>query len=409
MDGAQGPPGADGIEGAQGVPGPLQNVGPSSKDTIDPLIINDGQSDMNMCRGSGELQDWDHDDDANTDPQDLCGVNLEDYFYDANGDVLTFETTVMSPNLSVAKLIGLDSPGVYGVQLKALPTIVQAPFIDESGEEEPQPAGPYDDVTVEVMASDGEGLWTTQTFMVRRNRRPVPLPDTNDATDGPEQGDLSIVVGSAGDGTVTKDNPHHVTLDPDSYFGDDDPIELGGQLDDYSVAYVMDGADGKLIVVGSEDTTTYETVLYIRAVDSGGLDSIQQPITVNVDPAPTLHKDNRLDDDIRVILEQTAPAFAIQDIDRYFTQKMPSAGEPGAGEETLAICVTSDNHAVATPNGTGTDCAGGPSGVVDGDLQVTLRSVGDATIEVTATEPPGDGNTPLQSARLSFKLIVDSE
>jgi hypothetical protein len=391
-----------GPAGAQGDDGPVDNVGPSPKGLIDPVIINDGQGEDNRCHGSGALENWDHDDNADTDPLIGCGLDIAAYFYDNDDPELDFVSTVLAPNASVSKIALVDA-ATLGVELLALPDDIYAPIRVVDADPNPLPASPYDDVAVEVMAADDQGLWTTQTFMVRRNRRPTKLPATNGANGPALPAETSFIVGTRGDGTVATGNLNQRTLDPKTYFMDDDTISLQGSMDDYSVAYEMPGSGGKLIVVGNSETTVYSTTIYLEAVDTGGLRSDRHVLTVNVDPAPTLHATNRLDDEIHVILEQTASAYVIENMARYFDQKIPASGA-GSGDATLDICATSANHAVATvtaENG----CVDG-----DGDLSFTLRSVGNSDIKVTATEPgTADDEEIEQSASLSFVLNVSAE
>jgi hypothetical protein len=401
------------MDGADGADGPVENVGPSPKGLIPTVVINDGREGMYKCIGS-EAMDWDDDDDAGTDPEEVCAFNVADYFYDNGDSLLDFEFMAIGANIAVKSLPSLDV-GVYGVELSPLPMNVEDPFPNTEMEaSDGIPNHPYNDVTYEVMASDDQGLWTSQTFKVRRNRRPVVLPAAgeNDPADLDPAND-SIVVGTRGDGT---DTDGKFVVMGDLYFADDDSYRIESRLDDYSIAWHEDDV-GKTTVfgahVGSSDrlasAAAPTTNLYILAVDSGNLDSALYKIAVTVDPAPTLHPTNRVDEEIRVILED-ATTYTIADMMDYFDQWVPDTGAQ-SDEDSYTYCATSNNPFVAEPSGTGTGTAtAGCDGVgisTDGDLMIDLKAVGEAEIKVTATEG-GDVGTS-QSATLSFNLIVDPE
>ena len=303
------------------------------------LITNDGREGADMCAGSGSPMDWDHDDDADTDPMVLCSVDLGMYFDDPNpGDMLTYTHSFMGVN-KAAKSLEMLSDSVLGANLVAKPTTAQNPYPDTVAEitDGAVAAHEYTPATVEVMATDTGELWTTQTFMVMRNRRPVILPTglaaqttpediagaisagTFTAADVPGPPTTSIVVGTAGDGTVTKDNHHKVDIAGTDIFADDDSFVMDADIDDYEIASHGD-AGAKITVYGEMQGMTD---IHLVAEDSGGLLSKRHKVTIHVDPAPTLHKDNRLASPITAILEQGQPVLVIDNILQYFDQVVP--------------------------------------------------------------------------------------
>ena len=424
------------------------------------LITNDGREGADMCAGSGSPMDWDHDDDAATDPMVLCSVDLGMYFDDPNpGDMLTYTHSFMGVN-KAAKSLEMLSDSVLGANLVAKPAAGDAQHPYPNTIEEIRAgavaAHEYTPATVEVMATDTEDLWTTQTFMVMRNRRPVILPSDLEttfatqiaATDAPDDvvtaatvpgpPTTSIVVGTAGDGTVTKDNHHKVDIAGTDIFADDDSFVMDADIDDYEIASHGDRG-AKITVYGEMQGMTD---IHLVAEDSGGLLSRRHKVTIHVDPAPTLHKDNRLLSPITAILEQGQPVLVIDNILQYFDQVVPVdatnvvVGEGEAITITDAttvngtVCATSDNIAVAVPltvvaaTGTTPACHGVARAVESGDaprwsvgdLVIELKSIGNVEIVVTATEPADADNsditgftTPQQSAALSFELIVQAE
>jgi hypothetical protein len=339
--------------------------------------------------------------------------------------------------------------GILGANLKAKPATAQNPYPDTVAEIRAGavPAHEYSPVTVEVMATDtAGGLWTTQTFEVMRNRRPVILPsdlrgsgemqiDENaegldNAEDIPGPPTMTVVVGTDGDGTVTKDDHHKKVIEGADVFADDDSFVVDADIDDYEIAWHSDsGAD--ITVYGAK---VGMTAVHLVATDSGDLRSVRHKVTVHVDPAPTLHETNRLDGPITAILEQGQPVLVIDNILQYFAQVVPEAGV-GSGEaitinnvngenETAGtVCATSDNIARAVPLLVGDAGCNGVAIVADtnttlarwaaGDLVIELKSLGPVEIEITVTEPADgqdvDNATPQQSASLSFELNVQAE
>jgi hypothetical protein len=410
------------------------------------LITNDGRDGDDMCRGSGTPMGWDHDKDGNTDDVVLCGVNLGDYFDDPNPeDMLSYTHSFLGVNAAVTSLVTLGD-GILGANLKAKPATAQNPYPDTVAEIRAGavPAHEYTPATVEVMATDLLGLWTTQTFEVMRNRRPVILPsdlrgsgemqiDENaegldNAEDIPGPPTMTVVVGTDGDGTVTKDDHHKKVIEGADVFADDDSFVVDADIDDYEIAWHSDsGAD--ITVYGAK---VGMTAVHLVATDSGDLRSVRHKVTVHVDPAPTLHETNRLDGPITAILEQGQPVLVIDNILQYFAQVVPEAGV-GSGEAITIdgvnganatvgmVCATSDNIARAVLLAGAADCHGvptaNPGGTEDrwsaGDLVIELKSLGPVEIEITVTEPADgqdvDNATPQQSASLSFELNVQAE
>jgi hypothetical protein len=367
---------------------------------------------MYKCVGS-EAMDWDHDDDADTDAQEVCALNIADYFYD-NGD-LDFDFTAIGMNAAVKSLPNL-ADGVYGVELNPVAATfdtTRPPFPLSADEVTGGIAAhAYTDVTYEVMATDTEELWTTRTFTIRRNRRPVALP-----TSDQYPGDITlptgsvfvaangtVIVGTQGDGTVTMGK---TDIMGDNYFRDDDSYDIEGNMDDYTVAYSEDGVKKTSVRGVEEPGAGVTTKLHIVAVDSGGLRSPLHTIDIVVDPAPTLHATNRVSDEIVVILED-AQDYTIPEMADYFSQRDHGSTD---GPETLEYCVTSDNSFVAEPDGgTGTPptgCTG--TGLLEGALSLKLKAVGEATISVTATEADSGNIGTRQSAKLDFNLVVNPE
>jgi hypothetical protein len=416
------------------------------------LITNDGRDGDDMCRGSGTPMGWDHDKDGNTDDVVLCGVNLGDYFDDPNPeDMLSYTHSFLGVNAAVTSLVTLGD-GILGANLKAKPATAQNPYPDTVAEIRAGavPAHEYTPATVEVMATDLLGLWTTQTFEVMRNRRPVILPsdlrgsgemqiDENaegldNAEDIPGPPTMTVVVGTDGDGTVTKDDHHKKVIEGADVFADDDSFVVDADIDDYEIAWHSDsGAD--VTVYGIKAGTT---AVHLIAHDSGDLRSIRHKVTVHVDPAPTLHETNRLDGPITAILEQGQPVLVIDDILQYFDQVIPEIPTDqdadnvvGAGEAITivlatggTVCATSDNIARAVPlevGGVDNTCHGIAQTAETGDsprwsagdLVIELKSLGPVEIEITVTEPADgqdvDNATPQQSASLSFELNVQAE
>jgi hypothetical protein len=366
---------------------------------IGTIITNDGQGPMYRCEGDGVQVPWDHDDDPDTDDEVICGVNLAEYFHD-DGLLDYLPSVLMDAGKTVASLPLQGDDLAVSFSATALTT--EMPFL--ATQDDTISVNAYTDATAEVIAMDGDGLWTSQTFTIRRNRRPVMLPPTGSFLGVPPVAHVvptSIIVGTSGDGSVG--DHHMVKIAATSIFADDDTIRLNvSQIDDYTVAYdITDGND--IVVVGHERDETeadeIETLIHLVAEDTGGLRSAQHSITIMVDPGPTLHATNRLPETIITVLEAQGNEYTIADVVAdYFDHLVPTDGGAAGSGETLTLAATSSNESIAT---VATDT---------GALVITLKAVGDTEITVTVTETgTADDLDPEQQAELSFLLIVEAE
>jgi hypothetical protein len=366
---------------------------------IGTIITNDGQGPMYRCEGDGVQVPWDHDDDPDTDDEVICGVNLAEYFHD-DGLLDYLPSVLMDAGKTVASLPLQGDDLAVSFSATALTT--EMPFL--ATQDDTISVNAYTDATAEVIAMDGDGLWTSQTFTIRRNRRPVMLPPTGSFLGVPPVAHVvptSIIVGTSGDGSVG--DHHMVKIAATSIFADDDTIRLNvSQIDDYTVAYDMtDGND--VVVVGNEvdetEVVEIETMIHMVAEDTGGLRSAQHSITIMVDPGPTLHATNRLPETIITVLEAQGNEYTIADVVAdYFDHLVPTDGDAAGNGETLTLEPDSSNESIATV------------AIDAGNLVITLKAVGDTEITVTATESgEADDGDPEQKAEFSFLLIVEAE
>ena len=359
---------------------------------IDPVIINDADGKV----GAAEV------------------VMASMFFHDHNDNIVTYEAMVMATaaGMDVTLSESEDDPGEFTVTLaeKDFPTVddpitsAQAALV----------ALAYQNSMVEVVATDEGDLWTTQEFIVRRNRRPEILPATVDTTALVHPNALTAVEDTAAVGTTNEQAT--ATLKSSQYFYDDtdDMLELSeASSDDDETATVQIMDDGTVTVTGVKAGTTN---IRLKATDTGDLVSKQHTVTLTVDAGPVAKTETPLVAVTSSLSRQTNRVYTLPlAIDDYFTLNELAA------TEGHTYTVTSDDESVATVGFvTFPVAATGPAFATDDTDQanhetrtvgVTLKAIGTTTITITVTEDTADPVTaeeplPVQSAKRTFTFEV---
>jgi hypothetical protein len=168
-----------------------------------------------------------------------------------------------------------DAAGTYTVSLKS--TLAADPDPVTAASEEAKSAA-YGNTMIEVTATDDGLLWTTQEFVVRRNRRPEILVETNEHPMATMNAPTAAAVGTTNKEAMTE-------LMASMYFYDDagDTLKLSGvSVDDDEVADFSVMGD-TLTVTGLKAGIT---MIRLKAVDTGELLSKQHSVTLTVDAGP---------------------------------------------------------------------------------------------------------------------------
>ena len=380
------------------------NLSPAPKGLIPAIIFNDDGLAL------GKTPIWEHGSSVTADVGDLTG------FFDDDGP-LTYVETIMTQaagGLNSEVTLTQSADGVYTVELAGDATLLRTA---DPNHFTTTAAMSYGNTVVEVMASDAEDLWTSQTFHIRRNRAPVIRDQAAVPEDGTgiDHGRYSgtdehpIVLGTAGD---------DVTLEIDTgdyFFYDDDQLTVTAEVDDPNFATVS--VDGDVITLTAVKGTEggFDTRILLRATDTGGLTSQQFAYALQVDTGPSVKAQP---DDVTFTLEAEGTSVYVVDIDRFFT------AQP-AGTEVVTYAAESSNVSVATV--TAAVEAVGTQGGAGPDLTIQVESIGETTIKLTATEPAVTTNprtvesatvtaaaarpfgNPAQTASVEFKVNVVAE
>ena len=373
-DGAQGPQGEQGPQGDQGVEGPVENLAPAPKGFIPAIVINDGGSPM-----------WAYGSDTTAAVGDVTG-----FFHDDMPEMLSYSARVTAHaggalDTMVSVVESDDTAGLFiaTVTAGALPDPAYTAAVQES----------YGNSTVEVMATDQDDLWTSQTFYVRANRAPS-IRVAGDGKTNLNEGlyETDVVVGTAGDDK---------TLEIDTgeaFFYDDDELTVTAEVDDPTYASVEVSGD-TITVTGLKGTEgAISTSILLRATDTGGLSTKQHVVTLEVDTGPTIKAQP---EDLTYTLEATSATVTVVDVARFFTQPPATGSSDGAYVYTAA----SSNVSVATVQ----------AAAVTDNLAIEVRSLGTTEITLTATEPDAGANArsdtvkygdPKQAVSVKFMVTV---
>jgi hypothetical protein len=340
MDGAQGPAGADGMDGASGPEGPSgDGVGvPGRMGMIVDMVINDGAANaLGMAKS----------------------VMVADKFDD--DDPLTYTAAAMGALIGAVKQ---DPPGTFTV------TIVD---IDETNAAGGDDLDYPDNAMVTIVATDMNGLWTTQEFAVRRNRAPRDKDPIAD--------DIGTV--RLGITKETDSKRIHASDLFDDDLGDMLTLTPAVVLSDAVMAEVEDRAE-YVMLKSAKVTDADGDMVRFSAVDSGGLPApVEESITVHVHDGP------RAVDDI--ITELRRPLGGDDEGLMIDWAELIKASAEG----TTTFAAESSNEIIASVSVTnGADM-----------FTLTVNSLGTAVISVTANQTGGDG--PAQSLTIKFDVIVE--
>jgi hypothetical protein len=270
---------------------------------------------------------------------------------------------------------------------------------DDSGE---TLANSYGNTMIEIMATDGGMLWTTQEFMVRRNRRPGILEASPAATNNfhpaaTEAADTTAAVGTTNAQAMTE------LMAPDYFYDDeDDTIGLHEvSVDDDEVAEIS-LENGVLTVTGLK---AGETEIRMKAIDSGMLVSTQHTVTLTVDAGPVASEKPL--NDVTSSLSRTSdriystPLTAVE----YFDLKAIN------NSEGHVFTASSSDESIATVDVNGSANADADETEGDDPLAITLKALGTVTITLKVTEaestpPTDDQPAPVQSVERTFVMTV---
>jgi hypothetical protein len=267
----------------------------------------------------------------------------------------------------------------------------------------------YMNAVVEIMAEDEPGLWTTQSFNVRRNRKPTVRAQGTAAENRPDNhyvgtiGDMADGLGYFIDyGTDDqRANTGSEEIKASAIFADDahDTVRFSDQfiLEDALVTVELSDDHGTAKLTSIEPGTT---LLTMAGLDTGDLRSdTTAGIDVVVDrgPVPT----DKEVKNIQASLSQdvpgtTGPQYVLLDVQSYFEHDEDTdEGESYFGEssdETIASIA-----AAALVEDVGSY-----------RLVIQLKAVGEATITIRITEgDSSNANVGLQqSVTRSFTLSV---
>jgi hypothetical protein len=314
-------------------------------------------------------------------------LNLSDFFFDSNGDALTYSASRMVKSLDSASMtqdvIASTKAFETGLTITLAATAV------------------YDAETMlTIRASDPSGLWAEQAVAVRRNRK----PDADEALTN-RTGTDSIGT-SGGQATEAIEIRSGLTGGGDTVeFRDDtrfDTLSISASSDDDTVASVA-VKDSTVTITGIASGIADITV---TATDEGEL-TAEQMFQVAVNGAPVVAKE--LADIVAPVGEKvvTVSGVAATGDDAYFSDPEKQA---------LEITVESLDADVATCFAEGSTSSTEP---VTGSISVTRTADlagqdGVAACKVTATEPDsgvvaGAGDNLGQSVSQTFTVTFPAE
>ena len=291
-----------------------------------------------------------------------------------SGTELTYSAEIITPSaINTVKEKPIGS-GMFEVSIKETVAAAATPE---------NVAIAYRDGEVRLTAMNPDGLSASQTFKVRRNKRPV-------------RGDASLVADAevevdADDattiGTSAEDDANVVSVaitksvlvpgdDDDSFyhFTDNDELLFTAFSADDRVATAVIDADGKLVVTGLMSGEARVTVI---AEDTGGL-IVSKDVTVTVNASPMVKK--MLPESIVVVGETT---YTIEDISSYFSDE----------DDTLGITVV--NGIVAVAEG---------EIITAGDLLMITKGNTPGITKITVIATEGAERDPPQMVSQSFTV-----
>jgi hypothetical protein len=259
----------------------------------------------------------------------------------------------------------------------------------------------YGNTMIEITATDNPGmLWTTQEFVVRRNRKPGVL-DTDSVHPAVEarEADDKAAVPTAHVGTVGTHMMATVKGSDLFYDDADDSFTLYSiSVDDDEIASASGDGTATLTVMGTKGGMTN---IRLKAMDTGGLVSVQHSIQLLVDAGPEADSEKALPD-VTSSLSRDAPATGPV----YITPL--NLGVYFKHEDTANASTESDSdlvYAVTVADASIADVEGTPAG--NEPVTFNLKAVGTTMITFKVTEPD-NGDTPDQEASRSFMLTVEA-
>jgi hypothetical protein len=317
-------------------------------------------------------------------------LNLSDFFFDSNGDALTYSAS------RTVKSLAIDSPNAPQdviASTKAFETGLTITLAEMAG---------WDAETMlTIRASDPSGLWAEQTVAVRRNRK----PDADEALTN-RTGTDSIGT-SGGQATEAIEIRSGLTGGGDTVeFRDDtrfDTLSISASSDDDTVASVA-VKDSTVTITGIASGIADITV---TATDEGEL-TAEQMFQVAVNGAPVVAKE--LADIVAPVGEKvvTVSGVAATGDDAYFSdpEKQALVITVESLDDGVAMCLAAEDNADANT-------------AVIGSISVTRipTLAGQdvvAACKVTATEPrdgpvTGAGNNLGQSVSQTFTVTFPAE
>jgi hypothetical protein len=280
-----------------------------------------------------------------------------------------------------------------------------------------RPGPDYSDGMIEVVATDELGLWNSQTFAVRRNRKPIARegnanPSGDQRPDAFNVGAINEVENDRSDlepaagyfvnyGLSNQaDNKFKVGIGASALYQDDDTLTYD------SDRYVLQDADVATVSISGGTATVMgiggTTMLTLQAMDTGMLTSPAVTFTVNADPTPTPSK--KALQPITASLSQDVvgaggPTYRLLAVSSYFAHNEVDNDVDGA--ERLTYTASSSDDDIATPR----DYVDAQQSADPDTIPFTLKAIGTVTITLVATEST-DTVAPLQSVTREVTLNV---
>jgi hypothetical protein len=420
MTGASGPQGMTGASGPQGMTGATGptpagaagNLAPERQDMIPDVVINDTVAG---AIGTGK------------------SVVASMYFHDDHPEMVTYTASVTMQSMNISSgnedTVATKVSAVRDMKMMDKFTISLSDGLTPASTEYVPSTPRYGDAMVEIVAMDQEMLWTTQEFLVRRNRRAILRTEGTDAL---TQRPADFNVGTAGMNVA--ECAHLIKAMPEMLLSMADPRIDCYTLNHGVTGYALNTAMIKIMAGGRsgrdaglftdddtlrmnpdryvvQDTEIADVVLdkgtatvsgkkggvselTLQAIDTGDLTSPAVTFDINVDPGP-MPTAKALPDHIKASLSADAPVggpeYKLLALSTYFSHT-PHADVDDA--ETLEYSGSSSDDDIA-----------GPATVADDDMTILLKSVGTVVIMVTASEG-GTTALPAQSVTRTFKLEV---
>jgi N-acetylmuramoyl-L-alanine amidase CwlA len=128
------------------------------------------------------------------------------YFHDDDPASLSYSVMQIPPTAAGAKVTFTESETAAGSYMVKLESTLAADFAATDADTGLTIATQYDNTMIEITAIDDGELWTTQEFMVRRNRRPGILEAAPADTNGWHPGATMAAEAAAAVGTTNKES-----------------------------------------------------------------------------------------------------------------------------------------------------------------------------------------------------------